>query len=129
MSHREVEDATRGLVGRLSQASSPDALTACLRALNQHLARHPACKAITWQVGPEPSSAWVPPASVGRKDASLPVCPQEKAAVVLLRKRRAFRDNQALQSALRETLALIGYVDPVTGRGIRVLSIDGGGTR
>lgn len=62
-----------------------------------------------------------------RKDVS--VCPQEKTAVVLLRKQRAYRDNQALQSALRETLALIGYMDPVKGHGIRVLSIDGGGTR
>ncbi|CAG04007.1 unnamed protein product, partial [Tetraodon nigroviridis] len=99
LSHREVEDVTRGLIGRLSQASSPDVLTACLEALNEHLVCHPACKAITWQ---------------------------EKTAVVLLKKRRAYRDNQALQSALRETLALIGYMDPVKGHGIRVLSIDGG---
>lgn len=56
-------------------------------------------------------------------------CLQEKTALTLLRKRRAYRDNQGLQSALRETLALIGYMDPVKGRGIRVLSIDGGGTR
>lgn len=47
----------------------------------------------------------------------------------MLRKRRTYRDNEVLQSALRESLALIGYVDPVKGRGIRVLSIDGGGTR
>uniref|UniRef100_A0A3Q3NH86 Calcium-independent phospholipase A2-gamma-like n=1 Tax=Mastacembelus armatus TaxID=205130 RepID=A0A3Q3NH86_9TELE len=53
----------------------------------------------------------------------------EKTAVMLLRRRRNCRGNQALQRALRETLALIGYVDPVKGRGIRVLSIDGGGTR
>uniref|UniRef100_A0A8C9ZX49 PNPLA domain-containing protein n=1 Tax=Sander lucioperca TaxID=283035 RepID=A0A8C9ZX49_SANLU len=52
-----------------------------------------------------------------------------KTAVTLLRKRRTCRDNQVLQSALRESFALIGYVDPVKGRGIRVLSIDGGGTR
>lgn len=48
---------------------------------------------------------------------------------MLLRKRRSHRENQELQGALRETLALIGYMDPVKGRGIRVLSIDGGGTR
>ncbi|KAE8292984.1 Calcium-independent phospholipase A2-gamma [Larimichthys crocea] len=54
---------------------------------------------------------------------------KEKTAVTLLRKRRTYRDNQLLQNALRETLALIGYTDPVKGRGIRVLSIDGGGTR
>lgn len=49
--------------------------------------------------------------------------------MTLLKRRRAHRDKQQLQGAIRETLALIGYVDPVKGRGIRVLSIDGGGTR
>lgn len=48
---------------------------------------------------------------------------------MLLRQRRTYRHNQGIQDALRETLALIGYMDPVKGRGIRVLSIDGGGTR
>lgn len=37
--------------------------------------------------------------------------------------------DEKLQAAIRETLALIGYVDPLKGWGIRVLSIDGGGTR
>lgn len=37
--------------------------------------------------------------------------------------------NEKLQEAIRETLALIGYVDPVKGCGVRVLSIDGGGTK
>ncbi|NXC69450.1 PLPL8 phospholipase, partial [Anhinga anhinga] len=33
------------------------------------------------------------------------------------------------KAAVRETLAIIGYTDPVKGWGIRVLAIDGGGTR
>lgn len=46
-----MEDAARGLMDRLSRASSAEAVTACLEALNQHLIRHPACKAVMWQVG------------------------------------------------------------------------------
>ncbi|XP_070696208.1 calcium-independent phospholipase A2-gamma-like [Pempheris klunzingeri] len=102
LSQRQAEEMTRGLVGSLAQTSSPEALAACVEGLNEHLIRYPSCKALMWQ---------------------------EKTAVTLLRKRRTYRDNQVLQSTLRETLALIGYVDPVKGRGIRVLSIDGGGTR
>ncbi len=47
----------------------------------------------------------------------------------LLRRRRTFWMNETLQEAIRETLALIGYVDPARGCGVRVLSIDGGGTK
>ncbi|XP_040048402.2 uncharacterized protein LOC120828836 isoform X2 [Gasterosteus aculeatus] len=102
LSRRQAEEVTRGLIGTLSQTSPPEALAACMEALNEHLIRYPSCKVLMWQ---------------------------ERTAVTLLRKRRTHRDNQALQSALRESLALIGYVDPVKGSGIRVLSIDGGGTR
>ncbi|XP_056241837.1 calcium-independent phospholipase A2-gamma-like [Seriola aureovittata] len=102
LSRRQAEEITRGLIGSLGLASSPGALIACVEALNEHLIRYPSCKAVMWQ---------------------------EKIAVTLLRKRRNYRDDQVLQSAVRETLALIGYVDPVKGCGIRVLSIDGGGTR
>ncbi|XP_034550972.1 calcium-independent phospholipase A2-gamma-like [Notolabrus celidotus] len=102
LSQRQAEEITRRLIGSLAQASSPEALTACVDALNEHLIRYPSCKAVMWQ---------------------------EKSAVTLLRKRRTYRDNPELQNTLRETLALIGYLDPVKGRGIRVLSIDGGGTR
>ncbi|KAM9856199.1 calcium-independent phospholipase A2-gamma-like [Aulostomus maculatus] len=102
LSRRKAEEVVHALIYRLGQTSSPEALTTCVEALNEHLIRYPSCKTLLWQ---------------------------EKTAVALLRRRRTFRDHQALQSAIRETLALIGYVDPVKGWGIRVLSIDGGGTR
>lgn len=38
-------------------------------------------------------------------------------------------NDAGLRAAVREALALIGYQKPVRGRGIRVLSIDGGGLR
>nr|XP_032828116.1 calcium-independent phospholipase A2-gamma-like isoform X1 [Petromyzon marinus]XP_032828117.1 calcium-independent phospholipase A2-gamma-like isoform X1 [Petromyzon marinus] len=34
-----------------------------------------------------------------------------------------------LQACVREALTLLGYTEPVRGHGIRILSIDGGGTR
>uniref|UniRef100_A0A8C0U8Y2 Patatin like phospholipase domain containing 8 n=1 Tax=Cyanistes caeruleus TaxID=156563 RepID=A0A8C0U8Y2_CYACU len=52
---------------------------------------------------------------------------KEKLIPCLLRLRQA--NDEGLQAAVRETLALIGYTDPVEGWGIRILSIDGGGTR
>uniref|UniRef100_A0A9J8CLL4 Patatin-like phospholipase domain containing 8 n=1 Tax=Cyprinus carpio carpio TaxID=630221 RepID=A0A9J8CLL4_CYPCA len=55
------------------------------------------------------------------------VAATEKVIPCLLRLRQA-RDV-SLQAAVRQALALVGYTDPVKGRGIRVLSIDGGGTR
>lgn len=47
----------------------------------------------------------------------------------ILKLRRLFWMDRKLQASIRETLALVGYVDPLKGCGIRVLSIDGGGTR
>ncbi|XP_010780804.1 calcium-independent phospholipase A2-gamma-like isoform X1 [Notothenia coriiceps] len=102
LSRRQAEEMAQRFIGTLTQTSSPEDLTSCLAALNEHLICYPSCKAVMWK---------------------------EKIAVTLLRKRRTFRDNEELQSALRESMALIGYMDPVKGRGIRVLSIDGGGTR
>ncbi|KAM4902218.1 calcium-independent phospholipase A2-gamma isoform 1-T2 [Sylvia borin] len=52
---------------------------------------------------------------------------KEKIIPCLLRLRQA--NDESLQAAVREILALIGYTDPVKGWGVRVLTIDGGGTR
>ncbi|XP_078001229.1 calcium-independent phospholipase A2-gamma-like [Glandiceps talaboti] len=37
--------------------------------------------------------------------------------------------DKVLQGEVRKVLALVGYAEPVKGRGIRILTIDGGGTR
>ncbi|MBZ3885380.1 Calcium-independent phospholipase A2-gamma [Sciurus carolinensis] len=55
------------------------------------------------------------------------VAVREKIIPYLLRLRQI--KDETLQAAVREILALIGYVDPVKGRGIQILTIDGGGTR
>lgn len=55
------------------------------------------------------------------------VAVKERVIPCLLRLRQARDPN--LQAAVRQALAVVGYTDPVKGRGIRVLSIDGGGTR
>ncbi|XP_072305206.1 calcium-independent phospholipase A2-gamma-like [Eucyclogobius newberryi] len=102
LSKRQAEEATYSLITTLEQTSSSEALVTSIEALNQHLIRYPLCRMVLWQ---------------------------EQTAVLLLRKRRSFKHHERLQNAIREILALVGYVDPVKGRGIRVLSIDGGGTR
>ncbi|KAJ6656249.1 hypothetical protein lerEdw1_003977 [Lerista edwardsae] len=51
---------------------------------------------------------------------------KEKTIPCLLRLRQT--NDEALQAAVREALAVIGYTDAVKGWGIRILTIDGGGT-
>lgn len=131
LGRRQAEEMFLALISSLGQALSPEALTTCVEALNEHLIRYPSCKALMWQVCCKSRLKMYKVILTQQipKGVFLFVCFQEKVAVTLLRRRRVYRDNQALQNAVRESLALIGYVDPVKGRGIRVLSIDGGGTR
>ncbi|XP_015171911.1 PREDICTED: calcium-independent phospholipase A2-gamma-like isoform X2 [Polistes dominula] len=53
---------------------------------------------------------------------------KEGALSTLLRMRQKTKDEQ-IKASIRESLAIMGYVDPPIGRGIRILSIDGGGIR
>lgn len=50
LSQRRAVEVTQALIGGLAQASSPEALTICMEALNEHLIRYPSCKAVMWQV-------------------------------------------------------------------------------
>ncbi|XP_024912013.1 calcium-independent phospholipase A2-gamma-like isoform X2 [Cynoglossus semilaevis] len=55
------------------------------------------------------------------------VAVKEKVIPCLLRLKQA--SDPGLRAAVREALTLVGYHEPVKGRGIRILSIDGGGLR
>ncbi|XP_001601278.2 calcium-independent phospholipase A2-gamma isoform X2 [Nasonia vitripennis] len=47
---------------------------------------------------------------------------------ILLRTRELTKDEQ-IRGTIREALAVLGHVDPLPARGIRILAIDGGGIR
>ncbi|XP_071358567.1 calcium-independent phospholipase A2-gamma [Trachinotus anak] len=95
-----VDNRTRALVKGLQRVTDVKLLTSRVEELSYHLLEFPETR------------------GVAIKESVLPC---------LLRLRQA-RDLP-LQAAVREALALVGYSDPVKGRGIRVLAIDGGGTR
>ncbi|PWA26114.1 hypothetical protein CCH79_00015211 [Gambusia affinis] len=95
-----VDNRTRALVKGLQRVSDVELLSTRVEELSFHLLEFPETR------------------GVAVKENLLPC---------LLRLRQA-RDL-SLQAAVREALALVGYTDPVKGRGIRVLTIDGGGTR
>ncbi|CAB1438455.1 unnamed protein product [Pleuronectes platessa] len=94
-----VDNRTRALVKGLLRVTDVKLLTSRVEELSHHLREFPETR------------------GVAIKASALPC---------LLRLRQA-RDLP-LQSAVREALALVGYTEPVKGRGIRVLAIDGGGT-
>uniref|UniRef100_A0A1A8RD80 Patatin-like phospholipase domain containing 8 n=1 Tax=Nothobranchius rachovii TaxID=451742 RepID=A0A1A8RD80_9TELE len=55
------------------------------------------------------------------------VAVKEQVVPCLLRLEQA--NDPGLRAAVREALTLVGYQKPVKGRGVRILSIDGGGLR
>lgn len=95
-----VDNRTRALVKGLQRVTDVRLLTSRVEELSYHLLEFPETRV------------------VAVKESVLPC---------LLRLRQA-RDLP-LQAAVREALAVVGYTEPVKGRGIRVLAIDGGGTR
>ncbi|XP_054609239.1 calcium-independent phospholipase A2-gamma [Dunckerocampus dactyliophorus] len=95
-----VDNRTRALMKGLQRVADIRLLTSRVEELSFHLLEFPETRGVAIK---------------------------EKALPCLLRLRQA--TDQRLQAAVREALALIGYTDPVKGRGIRVLAIDGGGTR
>ncbi|XP_037008658.2 calcium-independent phospholipase A2-gamma isoform X2 [Artibeus jamaicensis] len=95
-----IDNRTRALVQALRRTSDPKLCINRVEELTFHLLEFPEGKG---------------------------VAVKEKIIPYLLRLRQI--KDETLQAAVREILALIGYVDPVKGRGIRILTIDGGGTR
>ncbi|KAJ8669879.1 hypothetical protein QAD02_001138 [Eretmocerus hayati] len=50
-------------------------------------------------------------------------------AIRILLKTRSYTKDENIKGTIREALATLGYIDPLPARGIRILSIDGGGIR
>ncbi|KAL1482307.1 hypothetical protein MTO96_014786 [Rhipicephalus appendiculatus] len=101
MSQVEIDRTSRILLKSVVVASSPASQVARLEELNNHILNYP---------------------------SSLCILAKERAIAHILRMRE-YSNNSSVVATARETLALLGYVDPPTGRGLRILSIDGGGTR
>lgn len=101
MSQVEIDRTARVLLKSVVVASSPASQVARLEELNNHVLNYP---------------------------SSLCVLVKERAIAHILRMRE-YSNNSSVVAMARETLALLGYVDPPSGRGLRILSIDGGGTR
>ncbi|KAM9704951.1 calcium-independent phospholipase A2-gamma [Menidia menidia] len=95
-----VDNRTRALVKGLQRVSDVKLLTTRVEELSFHLLEFPESRVVAIK---------------------------ERVLPCLLRLRQA--SDLPLQTAVREALAVVGYTDPVKGRGIRVLAIDGGGTR
>uniref|UniRef100_A0A2K6V2S8 PNPLA domain-containing protein n=1 Tax=Saimiri boliviensis boliviensis TaxID=39432 RepID=A0A2K6V2S8_SAIBB len=95
-----IDNRTRALVQALRRTTDPKLCITRVEELTFHLLEFPEGKG---------------------------VAVKEKIIPYLLRLRQI--KDETLQAAVREILALIGYVDPVKGRRIRILTIDGGGTR
>lgn len=101
LSQVEIDRTSRALLKTVVAASSPASQVARLEELNNHILSYP---------------------------SSLCILVKERAIAHILRMRE-YSNNSSVVSTARETLALLGYVDPPRGRGLRILSIDGGGTR
>ncbi|XP_006859346.1 PREDICTED: calcium-independent phospholipase A2-gamma isoform X2 [Chrysochloris asiatica] len=95
-----IDNRTRALVQALRRTTDPKLCINRVEELTFHLLEYPEGKG---------------------------VAVKEKIIPYLLRIRQI--KDETLQAAVREILALMGYVDPVKGKGIRILAIDGGGTR
>lgn len=101
LSQVEIDRRSRALLRSVAVATTPASQIARLEELNQHMLDNP---------------------------SSLCILLKERAIAIVLRLRQ-YCGHSTVAATARETLALLGYVDPPRGRGLRILSIDGGGTR
>ncbi|XP_049778627.1 calcium-independent phospholipase A2-gamma-like isoform X1 [Schistocerca cancellata] len=101
MSKPSLRSRTKHVIASISAAESELSRHKRLEDLTNHLNQYPEAKHLVIKEG-----------GIG----------------TLLRLRAQTRDENTL-ATVREALSILGYVDPPPGRGIRILSIDGGGIR
>lgn len=101
VSRSALDSRTRSLVKSLKAATTPQSTMKRLQELCSHIKQHPLSRVLATK---------------------------EKAIPILLRIAENKKDKLMAEEAC-EALALLGYVHPLSGRGIRILTLDGGGTR
>nr|CAD7460194.1 unnamed protein product [Timema tahoe] len=101
VSQESVNSRTRHVIQSVSSAHSPEATLKRLEELSTHLTLYPESKILAVKEG---------------------------TVRMLLNLRRGTKDPTTL-GVIREVCTVLGHMDPLPGRGIRILSIDGGGIR
>ena len=96
-----IQNRTRSLIQALITAKNEASRLIRLEEFNEHIFRYH---------------------GVGRSEAI------RENAISALRGIRK-KGNKEVRKEAHKALTLLGWVDPVKGRGVRVLSIDGGGSR
>ncbi|EFA06489.1 Calcium-independent phospholipase A2-gamma-like Protein [Tribolium castaneum] len=97
-----VASRTHQILDLLASAKSHQTILNRTEALNAHLNKYPEAK------------------HFAVKSNAIPL---------LLKIKTGNANNDTISGAVNETLALLGYAGPVSGKGVRILSIDGGGVR
>ena len=104
LSRSSIYSRSKQLLRSLATSSSSTSAvrqTVCLQKLNKHLLHY---------------------------EEAVDACVAEGAIPLILRLRSTAQDR-VLKSQINQSLSLLGYADPPKGKGIRILSIDGGGIR
>ena len=96
-----IQNRTRTLVNALRSAKNEQSRLLRLEEFNEHVLKYPTAAR-----------------SQALRDNAL-------SSLLIIRQ----KSNKEVQNEARKSLALLGWVDPVKGQGIRILSIDGGGSR
>ncbi|KAJ8046693.1 Calcium-independent phospholipase A2-gamma [Holothuria leucospilota] len=100
VSQSSIRARTKSLAVAVSKPSSTVSKLMQLRRLCKHLSEYPETR------------------DIAVKENLIPI---------LLRRRKD--SDEVTCSEIRRALSLMGYADPVIGKGIRILSVDGGGSR
>jgi calcium-independent phospholipase A2-gamma len=101
ISEESVASRTQQILALLLNARSQESILNRIEDLNNHLNKYPQAKHIA----------------------------VKNHAICLLLKIKQRTIDHEITSAVNEALALLGYASPVPGKGVRILSIDGGGVR
>jgi len=102
ITQESIDSRTKYVIHAVAKASSSLSLHKRIDDFCNHLFQYPAAKSLAAREG---------------------------AVSVLLRLRNSITNDDHAQQQIREGLALLGYSDPLPTSGIRILTIDGGGTR